>query len=179
MARSFPAKPLATCSAEGANGVAWAFHRAIRQRRGTERAEFATLFGVSLLPAALDLLARFNVGPLPGFNLAPFALVPSFAALVWMVARFDTFDVMSAMHTLLLHRIPSLVFVVDDGGLVLEANDAAATALGAQAIISVAIRSAAAARAAVRPASPAPTTSTPSCRMRAIRSAPHRHGGAP
>ncbi len=110
--------------------VLWLLVRAIRQHRGTERAEFATLFGVSLFPAALDLLARFNVGPLPGFNLAPFALVPSFAAVVWMFARFDTFDVMSAMHTLLLHRIPSPVFVVDDEGLVLEANDAAATVLG-------------------------------------------------
>jgi len=103
--------------------------RAALRRPGLQRREHLLLLGTYLFPLAFDAAFRLGVEPLPRFNLLPFAQVPAFAVLVWMMARYRTFDVLTEMHAVLVDRIRSLVFVVDDAGLILEANEAAGSAL--------------------------------------------------
>ncbi|MBA2768490.1 MAG: SpoIIE family protein phosphatase, partial [Sporichthyaceae bacterium] len=91
------------------------------------------LLAAALLPWAANLLHNFEVGPFTKLDLTPSAFTVTGGVLVWGLYRQRLVNLQPIARSLIVETMADAVLVVDAYGRVVDANPAAAVALGRSA----------------------------------------------
>jgi signal transduction histidine kinase len=84
-----------------------------------------TLLLSAALPAAGNLLYTQGIGPLPGLDLTPLAFGLSVLALSHAASGRGIVNIVLLARDTVLEQLPEAVFVLNDQGLVVDANESA------------------------------------------------------
>jgi len=104
--------------------------RFLLRSRAIYRRQAAIVAIGTLLPVAVDLAEMIIVTNHPGVDLTPASLGIMGLILGWGLFRYDFHDVTPMASDMLVSELPDPVVVLDEDGLVLDHNRAAATAFG-------------------------------------------------
>jgi PAS domain S-box-containing protein len=84
----------------------------------------------TLAPLAANALSIFDLIPLPGIDLTPFAFVITGLAMAWGLFRYQLFDVVPVAHDTIFENMRDSVIVLDARKRIVDLNPAAQKLLG-------------------------------------------------
>lgn len=88
------------------------------------------LLVVFLVPIIADVSFLFGLSPTPGFNYTPVTFAVTGCILVWLIFRYQFFDLAPVARAALVEQLKDYLVVLDKAHSVVDLNAAAAAALG-------------------------------------------------
>ena len=92
---------------------------------GTHRIQIFFVLLTPVLPFTLNILYVLDLSPIPHLNLTTIAFTFSGGLLSWILLRFGFLDLMPVAHNVLTSTIKDVWLVLDQGGRIVDLNEAA------------------------------------------------------
>ena len=90
------------------------------------RHQISLLFYASIIPFAANVIYVLDLGPVPGFDLTPFAFLITGIALIVATIRFRLFSVMPVTYSMLVEHMDDGLVVVNEHTIIVAINSVAA-----------------------------------------------------
>ena len=90
------------------------------------RHQISLLFYASIIPFAASVIYVLDLGPVPGFDLTPFAFLITGIALIVATIRFRLFSVMPVTYSLLVEHMDDGLVVTNVDNIIVAINPVAA-----------------------------------------------------